>query len=406
MVQCFRNPDIAQGLAPERVGTVSFARDRVDAACAEIVTWPGYAATPLVHLPGLAAALWIAGLQYKDEAGRFGLGSFKALGGPYAALRRLGILVAERTGRSLALSDLTRPEIREITKEVVLACATDGNHGRAVAWAARLFGCRAIVYMHENVSPGRVSAIAAYGAHTVRVVGTYEDSLRRMRADATANGWWIVSDTAGEADFDETQLDIMAAYGLIADEVQSQSAADPAPTHVFVQGGVGGLCAGVFMRLWQIAGADRPAFVVVEPDKADCLYRSAVAGAPVLVPGDLDTVMACLAAGEVNYPAWRLLDRAVDFFLSIPDDWAPQAMQRLAEGAGGDPPVVAGESGCAGLAGLMAALDDDGVREAIGLGRESRILLIGSEGATDPEIYTRIVGCSPEDVAAGKRRRT
>lgn len=211
----------------------------------------------------------------------------------------------------------------------------------------------------------------------------------------------MISDTAGAADYGATQIEIMAAYGLIADEAWASLPDNGRPTHVFVQGGVGGLCAGVFMRLWQLAGDARPVFVVVEPDRADCLYRSAVAGAPVLVPGDLDTVMACLAAGEVNYPAWRLLERAADFYLSIPDDWAPLAMRRLAEGCDGDPRIVAGESGCAGLAGLLAALADPRHRAAIDLGPDSRVLLIGSEGATDPEIFARIVGRRPEEVAGG-----
>lgn len=398
--KCHWNDRAGRGAAPEVAGPVAFPRAVVERACLEVASWPSYRPTPLRDLRGLAAALGIGALLYKDEAERFGLGSFKALGGPYAAWRRLSTLL-ERSDRRAALDDVMARRHRDRAGEIVFACATDGNHGRAVAWAAQRFGCSAVVYVHEHVSVGREAAIAAYGACIVRVPGIYEDSLRQMREDAAANGWWVISDAAGEADYDDTQIEIIAAYALIAEEAWQAIPRDRRPTHVFVQGGVGGLCAGLFMRLWQLAGADRPVFVVVEPDKADCLYRSAVAGTPTTVPGDLDTVMACLAASEVNYPAWCLLDRAADFFLSIPDDWAPLAMRRLAAGEGSDPPIVAGESGCAGLAGLLAALDDATIRNAIGLGADSRVLLVGSEGATDPEIYTRIVGRRPEDVVTG-----
>jgi len=376
-------------------------RATVDRACAEISGWRGHEPTPLIDLTHLATALGVEAIQYKDEGGRFGLGSFKALGGPYAIFRHLAEEVSRRLGADATAEDLTSGRFRNISEAITFACATDGNHGRAVAWGARRFHAKAVVYMHEGVSLGREDAIAAFGADTVRIPGIYEDSLRAMRADAAANGWTVVSDTAGETDYDDTQIRIMAAYGVIPEEALTEIAPESMPTHVFVQGGVGGLCAGVFMRLWQRLGKDRPVFVVVEPNRADCIYQSAVAGAPAIVPGDLDTVMACLAASEVNYPAWRLLDSCVDYFLSIPDDWAPAAMCRLAEPAVGDPPVVAGESGAAGLAGLLAVLDDSNHREAIGVDGSSRILLIGSEGATDPEIYRKIVGRTAEAVVAG-----
>jgi diaminopropionate ammonia-lyase len=172
------------------------------------------------------------------------------------------------------------------------------------------------------------------------------------------------------------------------------------PTHLFVQGGVGGLPAAVCAHLWEDWGAQRPRFVVVEPERADCLYRSAEAGRPVVVPGPHDTVMAGLACGEVSLLAWEVLAQGADAFLAIPDAAATDAMRLLADGVGGDAPLVAGESGVAGLAGLLCALGDEGARRTLELGPESRVLLIGSEGATDPAVYHAIVGRAPEEVTA------
>ena len=346
----------------------------------DVTSWPGYAPTPLRGLSGLAQAAGLASLSYKDEGGRFGLGSFKALGGPLAVRR----LLARNPDAS--------------TDNVTVTCATDGNHGRAVAWAAQAFGCASVIYIHEGVSRGREDAIAHYGARVVRVPGIYEDSLRRAQADAEKGGWILVSDTAGD-DFNQTQLDILQGYTMLADEALGQLT--QAPTHVFVQGGVGGLAAAVCGHLWQTLGAERPCTAVVEPEKAACLYVSAVNGKPTVYPGDLETVMACLAAGEVNVPAWRILDRAADAFMTVPDEAAVAGMCMLAEGVGGDAPVVAGESGVAALAGLLAACADSGSRKALGLDDDSRVLVIGSEGATDPVLYQRIVGRSPEEVGAG-----
>ncbi len=348
------------------------------AARRDVAAWPGYAPTPLRDLAGLAQAAGLASLSYKDEGGRFGLGSFKALGGPLAVRR----LLARNPGA---------------TTELTVACATDGNHGRAVAWAAQAFGCGSVIYIHEGVSQGREDAIACYGARVVRVPGTYDDSLRRAQADAADNGWILVSDTAGD-DFDQTQLDILQGYTTLADEALGQLG--QAPTHVFVQGGVGGLAAAVCGHLRQALGAERPHSAVVEPENAACLYVSAVSGKPTVFPGDLETVMACLAAGEVNVPAWRILDRCADAFLTVPDAAAVAGMRVLAEGVGGDAPVVAGESGIAALAGLLSARADSGVAKALGLNDDSRVLVIGSEGATDPVLYQRIVGLSPEAIGA------
>jgi diaminopropionate ammonia-lyase len=341
------------------------------AARAGISTWSDYAPTPLVSLPGLAAETGLGAIWYKDEGGRFGLGSFKALGGAYAVSR----LVA-RAGT-----------------EITVCTATDGNHGRSVAWGARTFGCACVIYIHATVSEGRKAAIESYGAEVRRVSGNYDDSVRIAAADAEANGWHVVSDTSWDG-YGDIPRDVMHGYGVMAAEAIEQLPESEMPSHVFVQGGVGGLAAAVLAMFWQRFGAERPCFIVAEPENAACLYESAKAGRPVVVPGDLDTVMAGLAAGEVSQLAWQILRLGCQGFMTVTDDDAKRLMRRLADG---EPPLVAGESAVAGLAAALAARASG----AFGLSGESRILVIGSEGATDPALYEEIVGRSADRVRAG-----
>jgi diaminopropionate ammonia-lyase len=361
----------------------------------EITSWPGYAPTPLRRLKKLAAGAGVAEIAYKDEAGRFGLGSFKAIGGAYAVCKLLRNKVHAQTGTSISSTDLITARYADLTRANTVTCATDGNHGRAVAWGAQTFGCRCVIYVHETVSEGRCRAIAKYGAEVRRVTGTFDDAVRRAAFDAATHGWLVVSDTSYEG-YTNVPRDVMQGYSLMADEAAAQA---PIPSHVFVQGGVGGLAAGQCAYFWERLGSARPRFVVVEPDKADCLYRSAVAGKPVTAPGTLDTIMAGLACGEVSLLAWQILQVGSDAFMTITDEAAIDCMRLLAEGRYGDPPIVAGESAVAGLAGFLIASADPKVRRSLELDGNSRILVFGTEGATDPELYTRLVGRTPEQVA-------
>lgn len=366
-------------------------------ARAEIAAWPGFAPTPLVSLPGVADAARIGELYYKDEGGRFGLGSFKALGGAYAVLRLLRRIVRDASGDDCGSADFAAGQHADIRSGVTVTCATDGNHGRSVAWGAQTFGCRCVIYVHQHVSQGRCDAIASYGAEVRRVSGNYDDAVRQAAHDAAQNGWHVVSDTSYEG-YVDIPRDVMQGYGVMAEEALAQLPAGAAPTHVFLQGGVGGLAASVCAFLWERLGADRPRFVVVEPDKADCLYRSAIAGQPVVVEGDLDTIMAGLACGEVSILAWRILAPGTDAFMTVPDEAAADAMRLLADAPYGDPRVVGGESAVAGLAGLLALASDDAARLQLGLTADSVVLVFGTEGATDPALYARIVGRPAEDV--------
>ena len=279
--------------------------------------------------------------------------------------------------------------------DITVCTATDGNHGRSVAWGARTCGCRAVIYIHATVSEGRKAAMEAFGAEVRRVAGNYDDSVRQAASDATANGWFVVSDTSYDG-YLEIPRDVMHGYAVMAEEAIAQLPSSP--SHVFVQGGVGGLAAAILAPFWWRLGAARPRFVVVEPETAACLYASAEAGRPAVVPGDLDTVMAGLAAGEVSLLAWEILEAGADGFMTVNDESARILMRRLAEGRDGDPPIVAGESAVAGLAGALAARQDPAMREQLGLGPESRVLVFGTEGATDPALYQEIVGRPSEAV--------
>jgi diaminopropionate ammonia-lyase len=366
----------------------------------EIMSWPGYKSTPLRSLPKLAARAAIGAILYKDEAERFGIGSFKALGGAYAVFKLLRKAIWEQKKIIVSTLDLTSGRYADLTSRITVTCATDGNHGRSVAWGAHAFGCRCVIYIPETVSEGRCQAIAAYGAEVKRVAGTYDDGVRRVAADAAVQGWTVVSDTSYEG-YTDVPRDVMQGYSLMVDEALEQTSA--VPSHIFVQGGVGGLAAGVCSYLWERYGTRRPYFVVVEPEKADCFYRSAVAGRPTPAEGTLDTIMAGLACGEVSPLAWRVLETGAGAFMTIDDEAAADCMRLLADGRFGDDAIVAGESAVAGLAGFILASADADARARLDLRPDSRVLVFGTEGATDPEVYRAIVGRRPHEVIAAER---
>lgn len=369
----------------------------------EIASWPDYAPTPLLALDRTARSLGIERLFYKDEAERFGLKSFKALGGAYAVFRLLADAVVKSGAGPPTAAELSAGRWRHVTEAVTVTCATDGNHGRSVAWGARLFHCRCVIFIHATVSEGRAAAIAAYGAEVVRIAGGYDDSVHHAATVAGEKGWAVISDTAYEG-YSAVPRQIMQGYGVVADEVFAQLPGGLASTHVFLQAGVGGMAAALCARFWLHWAAARPRVIVVEPDRAACLYESARAGRPVVLTGDLDTVMAGLSCGEVSALAWPVLAAGAEDFMTVGDDRAIDTVRFLADGAGGDAPLVAGETGVAGLAGLRAAASDPALRAALALGPASRVLVIGSEGDTDPDIYRRITGRSAAAVRAGAVR--
>ncbi|MDQ2101320.1 diaminopropionate ammonia-lyase [Azospirillum isscasi] len=397
----FSNPradtDLSYGSSERAILSRAAFRD----AMAEIGAWPGYAPTPLRSLTGLARAAGIDRIWYKDEGSRFNLSSFKALGGAYAVLRLLVREVQARVpGVPVTALDLVVGRYAKVTRGITVTTATDGNHGRSVAWGAQVFGCGCVIYIPGNCSQGRQQAIESFDARVVRVDGTYDDAVRQAAADAREHGRHVVSDTSYTGYMDIPR-DVMQGYTVMVEEAIGQLPASERPTHVFVQGGVGALPAAVCGHLWESWGRQRPRFVVVEPHAADCLYQSAAAGRPAPSEGDLETVMAGLACGEVSLLAWAILERGADDFLTIPDDAAVATMRLLAEGRHGGRPIVAGESGVAGLAGLLCAAADPATRASLGLAPDARVLVFGSEGATDPDVYESLVGRKPDAVLGG-----
>lgn len=326
-------------------------------------SWPEYAVTPLIDRPDLARQAVVSRLAIKYEGARFAVGSFKALGPAYAATRLL-----QRTGPG-----------------VTLAAATSGNHGRAVAWAARDQGAACRIYMSEGVTEGRARAIESFGATIVRVPGTFDDALARCHEDAERNGYYVVSDLA-QAACPEVPGHTVHGYAMLGEELADQA---PEATHVFVGAGSGALAGAVAARLWQRLGSERPRVVVVEPLSGDCVYRSAAAGRHSSTDGDLRTVMDGLAVGTPSTLGWTLLDRGAFAFLAIPDDQAIAAMRAAYRG---QPSLCIGETGIAGLAGAMVACNDARMRQALGIDAASRLVAVACEGPTDLALFRRLIG--------------
>jgi diaminopropionate ammonia-lyase len=375
---------------PERQAILN--DEALEAARRVITAWPGYRPTPLAPLAGFAAKARIGALFVKDESGRFGLGSFKALGGAYAVWRVL-CAAAERQG----VDPTAQQRFAEIAAEITVCCATDGNHGRSVAWGARMFGCSCVIFIHATVSERRKREIEAFGATVVRCVGNYDDSVRLVEATARREDWIVVSDTSYEG-YTDIPRHVMQGYELMAAEALEQwPLADP-PTHLFLQTGVGGMAAAVVAHFWRRFGTARPVAVLADPLNSACWLETIRAGAPMAATGDLDTIMAGLACGEVSQLAWAILEPSADAVIGLGDDTAPEGMRILADGRFGDPRIVAGESAVAGLMALLAITDDDEARHALKLDEDSRVLAFSTEGATDPELYEQLVGMSADAV--------
>ncbi|MDH4873988.1 diaminopropionate ammonia-lyase [Pseudomonas sp. BN515] len=356
-------------------------------------TWKRFerSVTPLFEMPDLAAELGLAQVLIKDESVRSPLASFKVLGAPIALLRLILKRFPERAFEPSAL--LAGNHAQELAGFTVIS-ATDGNHGRALAAAAQSVGCHCVIVLHAHVSEEREQAIAAFGARIIRIRGNYDDSVHEAARLAQENGWTVVSDTSYEG-YEEIPRDVMQGYGIIAAEaLEALGANDGACpfSHVFLQGGVGGLAAGIASYLWERYGAARPTMIVVEPHQADCLYQSALKGHAAKASGSVDSVMAGLACGETSPLAWQFLEGCIDAFMTIEDQEAVDAMHRLAKGSENDLPLVAGESAVAGLAGLLRLLESPDKAALLGFDGRSRVLLISTEGATAPALYAELVG--------------
>jgi diaminopropionate ammonia-lyase len=355
--------------------------------------------TPLHSLPGLASELSVSSIKVKDESARSELGSFKALGAPIALVR---LILRSFPDCNFDPKLLLCGEYQRDLASFTVVSATDGNHGKGLAAAAKDIGCKCVIVLHANVSIEREDAIAAYGAEIVRITGNYDESVEHAAELASDNGWIVVSDTSYEG-YEIIPRDVMQGYGTIAAEIIDSLEDGEDFTHVFLQGGVGGLAAGIVSYFWEFYGSNRPTFVVVEPAQADCLYQSAIAGKAAKATGSVDSVMAGLACGETSPLAWKFLQPTVDFFMTISDDEAVASMRRLAVENGSDIPLVSGESAVAGLSALKRVVESGSLAADIGINSDSRVLLISTEGATAPKVFEDLVGQSAQSVALRQR---
>ena len=360
-------------------------------------SFPQYTTTPLTRLDRMAAYLGLKEVYVKDESYRFGLNAFKVLGGSFAMAR----YIAGETGRDvseLPYSVLTSDKLREEFGQATFFTATDGNHGRGVAWAAGRLGQKAVVHMPKGSTQTRLENIAKEGAQVDIQEMNYDDCVRlaAKEADETERGV-IVQDTAWDG-YEEIPSWIMQGYGTMAMEAgeQLKGYGCDRPTHVFVQAGVGSLAGAVVGYFTNLYPDNPPTFVVVEADAAACLYKGAAAGDgdPRIVDGDMQTIMAGLACGEPNTISWDILKNHVKVFIATPDWVAASGMRMLAAPIKGDAPVTSGESGAApfgALAAIMTMEEYRDLKHEIGLDENSRVLLFSTEGDTDPERYKNIV---------------
>lgn len=359
-------------------------------------TFPQYTKTPLVSLENLSKRLGLGGIYIKDESYRFGLNAFKVLGASYAMSKylaqRLSIDISE-----LDYEKLISEEIRKQLGEITFVTATDGNHGRGVAWTASQLKQKSVVYMPKGSSLTRLENIRKEGAEASIMDMNYDDAVRLAAENARKYGWVVVQDTAWEG-YEDIPSWIMQGYGTMAVEALEQlnSSGIEKPTHIFVQAGVGSFAAAVQGYFASIFKDDCPTTVIVEADEAACLYKSAIQGdgKPQIVTGDMPTIMAGLACGEPNIIAWQVLKSYSSIFVACPDWVAAKGMRILGNPLKGDDRVISGESGAVTL-GLVAAImtrdELKDLREALKLDENSRVLLFSTEGDTDPDMYRSIV---------------
>ena len=346
--------------------------------------WGYYHATPLVSLPNLAKYLEVKSIYVKDESGRFGLKAFNGLGSSYV----IASYLSERFGAPLDFDALLDLNLPERVPHLTFATATNGNHGQGVGWVAQLLGAKAVVYLPKGARTARVNGIKAEGA-TVKVTDlNYDDTVRLLAKDAAANGWVLMQDTAWPG-YTERPLRIMQGYTTLVSE--TLGALKEKPTHVFVQAGGGSLAAAVQAVLVNTYGDNRPLFTIMEAEAANCYYRSFKVNNPVAVKGDLNTMMAGLACGEMNPLAWQILHGYGDYALSCHDEVAAVGMRLWGSPLPGDQPIVAGESGAigGGVLGLLNKYHD--IKTTLGLDKNSVLLFFNTEGDTAPGHYKEVV---------------
>jgi diaminopropionate ammonia-lyase len=356
----------------------------------------GYQATPLLQLTDLAHSLGVGDVYVKDESKRFGIKAFKALGASYAMYRVLKAKWQEKFQSELTPSMFQKPELIADLGDMTFCAATDGNHGKAVAWTARMLNQSAVIYMPADSASPRIHNIKSEGADVVLVNGTFDDCVELCDHDACENNWQTISDTAYPGYMDVPKY-ILLGYTTLFREIEfeiSQTKTTPFD-FVFLPAGVGGLAAAGTNYFVQKYGDRRPTLVCIEPLASDCFLESIIhgAGKPLPSRGDQTSIMAGLNCGIPSPVAWPIVRDGMELFLGISDKYIPSAMRLYLENG-----VISGESGASGLAGLLALLKSDALnkaKEQVHLNEHSRILLINTEGDTDPVNYEKIITGEP-----------
>ncbi|MDO5758462.1 MAG: diaminopropionate ammonia-lyase [Rhodobacterales bacterium] len=374
----------------------AYTPQNAQSAFNRISAWSAYAATPLCPLKSVAQDLGLAQVWCKDESGRLGLASFKAMGAVYASVATISELLEKQTGKPVSDQDLLDGIYTDQLANTYLTCCTDGNHGFSVAWAARAMGCGCKIYIPTGVSTEREQALRDEGADVVRIDGTYDEAYAIAARDAAADAAAVVISDSATSDYTRIPRLVMSGYSIMVREIMDQLNGE-APTHVMLPAGCGGLAGAIMTAFDQMIGEQSPAPIIVEPLSADCVFVSKSVGHAVEVEGDLETIMGGLSCAAVSYVAWPILDARVAACLRIEDKAAAEAMRVLANPKGNDLAIVAGETGGAGLAGLLALAKDEDVRQQLGLDGSARVLIFNCEGATDRGAYRQIIGEARSD---------
>jgi len=343
----------------------SISKDDIDDAYNSISKWEGYAPTPLISLNKLSKELSLKNIFYKDEDKRFDLKSFKALGGAYAV-----------------------EKVTKGNKDIVVATATAGNHGRSVSWGARRLGLKCKIFISEYVSEARGQAMADLGADVIKVKGNYEKSLIECIKQSTENNWQVVQDVAWK-DYMLVPKYTMAGYSVMMREIIDQINNEKI-THIILQAGVGGMAGAM------VAGIARyldniPTTIVVEPDSAACVLESIKTGKIEKIDIKRESLMGGMSCGEVSLVPWEILKHSVKHCISLPDDAIGKTMKLLGNSSFSDEQIIAGENSAPGVIGLIASCEDQNVKEKLQLDQNSNVLIIGCEGDTDKEMYQKLI---------------
>ena len=343
----------------------SLSKKDIDEAYSSISSWESYTPTPLIKLNKLSNELGLNKIFYKDESKRFDLKSFKALGGAYAV-----------------------EKITKGNKNIVVATATAGNHGRSVAWGAKRLGLKCKIFISEFVSEARGQAMSDLGADVIKVKGNYEKSLIECIKQSTENNWQIVQDVAWK-DYMIVPRYTMAGYTVMMKEIVDQIKNDQV-THIILQAGVGGMAGAM------VAGIARylknvPETIIVEPDSAACVMESIKTGKIEKIDIKRESLMGGMSCGEVSLVPWEILKNSVKFCISLPDDDIAKTMKLLGNSSFSEEKIIAGENSAPGIIGLITSCADDKIREKLRLNSKSNILVIGCEGDTDKVMYQKLI---------------